>query len=97
MSCRARWCIEERPLAQVVSSGCEALIVCSACLELSASHGCFSERQRWTPWQHSVARSPFGFSRSLCGCRELEALESDNSAENYEERLLQLRKAEAKK
>ena len=50
-----------------------------------------------TPWRHSVARSPSGFSRSAPGCRELEVLESDNSADDYEERLLQLRKAEAKK
>ena len=56
-----------------------------------------SERQRRTAWRHSVAHSPFGFSRSASGCRELDGLESDNSADDYDERLLQLRKAEAKK
>lgn len=92
MSCHARWCMKERPLAQVVRRTISAQPDLSHQPEPSGL-----ECQRWTPWWHSVAQIPPGFSRSASGCRELEGLESGNSADDYEERLLQLRKAEAKK
>ena len=84
--------MKERPLAQVVRRTISAQPDLSHQPEPSGL-----ECQRRTPWWHSVPQILEWLQLECSGCRELEGLESGNSADDYEERLLQLRKAEAKK